>query len=865
MVGVQLFPSKPTQLAMTARLIKLLTGSFLFFCLGIALFPALFPTHVEKKVVKVEKAPTIVRDTKVDDWSHDDEVVEDDDEDDAWEEEPEEITPPDRSIARQDDETFDEDDVPIDPKQNIVPETRVHAQMISVMGEMRRFAELLEKQEAENFTNTEFGPNDWADPEKIYFTLVDRIIGKLGKLDDATILKFMQSPGNRLDLARITLIRKTGSQGIRSVSVRPKGKELLVALTSDLNWMTNLLHSGPTKNLETALCNLEAIFAVEGEESLKVPTTRRIATTAALEFAREGWGEGDLLKRFKYYNDSWKEGKLNSHFDNLQYWETRFVTGCKQPGDGPGSWGSVRNLVWHRDNVRLPMEQYLGAECQVEYRLRNVAGDSVFSSEYLAPIWKYVNFTTGWAYREIGGVCGALSHYATFSALAAGLPAATMGEPGHCAYAMRVGNEWKRGNSIYWQHSLHKTFWNEPEWGFLYLTQKLYEERFKTCAADQVVAMADLLTARRKMKAAFSCYEIAIKAQPNNWPAVKRYAAYLKFKAPTDYDKWMILHDAVMDGMGAEHYHAAATMLSRYVYPTLAPMVKDRAKLYKMYSGLFSHFKDWGANRWEIGPVLDAQIATCQTDDDKKTYLREVLRVLMRRPDYSGAVLTWGLGYISQLPEGSDEIQEEFTNMLVQAMSRAGTSKKQIDATWATLGEAIHAAAKSKERRTFQAIGRLAYNKCRKKFPKKGPRIKGFPGRVVSATAWIDTATTIGDMSQCCLHWGVLQRSGGTMPGKFEGKSGLTVGMEKKCDLTGVVCLSHEANLKKDRPFYLEVSDDGQNWTRVRPNGVIQGNEIRFDLKKSEASGKFVRMLREGDKYEPGIAGFYVYGKPQRN
>ncbi len=847
---------------MTARLIKLLIASFLFFCLGIVLFPAFFPTKVEKKVAVVNKNTTIVRDTKVDDWSHDDEIV--DDSDAAWEEEPEDNTPG-RRISMQDEETFDEDDVPLDAKQNVVPTARVHAQFTSALGEMRRFTETLEKQESLNFTNNDFKAADWADPEKIYFSLAEKIISKLGKMDDISIIKYLSEPANRLDLARVILIRKAGSQGIRGVASRPNGKPMLEALTSDLNWMTNLLYSGPTKKMEVALNNLETLYGLAGKDELSVPTTRRIATTTAMEFAREGWSEQDMVNRFKYYNDSWKEGKLNAHFDNLQYWETRFVTGCKQPSDGAGSWGSPRNLAWHRDNVRLPMEQYLGAEGQLEYRLRNVAGDSVFSSEYLAPIWKHVNFTTGWAYREIGGVCGALSHYATFSALAAGLPASTMGEPGHCAYAMRVGNEWKRGNSIYWQHSLHKTFWGEHEWGYLYLTQKLYEERFKTCAADQLMAMADFLTARKKMKSAFSCYEVSVKAQPNNWPALKRYAAYLKLKAPNDYDKWMTLHDAVMDGMGKEHYHAAATMLARYVYPNLAPMVKDRAKLNKMFSGLFNHFKDWGANRWEIGPVLDAQIGTCSTDTEKAAYLREVLRVLMKRPDYSGAVLTWGLGYISSLPEGDGKIQEEFTNMLVQAMSRAGSSKKQIDETWATLGEAIHAAAKNKERRTFQAIGRLSYNKCKKKFPKKGPRIKGFSGRVVSATAWIDTATTIGDMSQCCLHWGVLQRFGGTMPGKFEGKAGLTVGLEKKCDLTGVVCISHEDELKNDRPFYLEVSDDGQNWYRVRPNGVINKNEIRFNLKDSEAAGKYVRMLREGDKYEPGIAGFYVYGKPQKN
>lgn len=847
---------------MSARLIQLLTGAFLFFCVGVAVFPVLFPTKVERKITKVQKDVPIVRDTVVDDWSTDDESVDEDDA--AWEEEPEDTTP-DRRIASQDDERFDEEDVPIDPKQNVVPEARVQAEFTSALGEMRRLSNLLEKQEEENYINDEFKAADWADPEKIYFTLADRVLSKLGKLDEATIMRFLQDPANRLDLARITLIRKAGSQGIRSVTTRPKGKEFLASLSKDLNWMSNLLYSGPTKEMEKALGYMETLYGLVGDQEMAVPATRRIATTAALEFAREGWSEQDLVGRFNYYNNSWKEGKLNSYFDTLQYWETRFVTGCKQPGDSAGSWGGPRNLTWHRDNVRLPMEQYHGAEGQLAYRLRNVAGDSVFSAEYLAPIWKYVNFTTGWAYREIGGVCGALSHYATFSALAAGLPASTMGEPGHCAYAIRIGNEWRRGNSIYWQHGLHKTFWGEHEWGYLILTQKLYEERFKTLAADQMVAMADFLTARRKMKAAFNSYEIAIKAQPNNWPALKRYAAYLKFKAPEDKDKWMTLHDTIMDGMGKEHYHAAATLLSRYVYPNLAPLVKDRAKLNKMYSGLFAHFKDWGANRWDITPVLDAQISTCATDDDKRAYLRESLRVLMRRPDYAGAVLTWGLGYIAQLPEGDGKIQEEFTNMLVQAMSRAGTSKKDIDATWGTLGEAIHAAAKNKERRTFQAIGRLAYRKCKKKFNKKGPRIKGFSGRVVSATAWIDTATTIGNLSECCLHWGVLQRFGGTMPGKFEGKAGLTVGLEKKSDLTGVVCVSSEKKLKDDRPFYIETSDDGQNWYRARPNGVISGNQIRFDFKNSGISGKFVRMLREGDKYEPGIVGFYVYGKPQKN
>jgi lysophospholipase L1-like esterase len=110
----------------------------------------------------------------------------------------------------------------------------------------------------------------------------------------------MQDPASRLDLARVTLIRKAGSQGIRTVSLRPKGKELLGALSRDLGWMTNLLHTGPSKEMEKALCFLETIYGQVGGKELENPVTRRIATTTALEFAREGWSEQDMLNRFKY-------------------------------------------------------------------------------------------------------------------------------------------------------------------------------------------------------------------------------------------------------------------------------------------------------------------------------------------------------------------------------------------------------------------------------------------------------------------------------------------------------------------------------------------------------------------------------------
>ena len=135
---------------MSARLIQLLTLSFLCFCVGVATFPFFFPSQVEKKEVVVKKAPTLVRDQNVDDWSNDDAFVDDDDA--TWEEEPEDTTP-DRRIAGQDDERFDEENVPVDPKQNVVPEARTNADFTSALAEMRRTEEMIAKQEADEYKN----------------------------------------------------------------------------------------------------------------------------------------------------------------------------------------------------------------------------------------------------------------------------------------------------------------------------------------------------------------------------------------------------------------------------------------------------------------------------------------------------------------------------------------------------------------------------------------------------------------------------------------------------------------------------------------------------------------------------------------
>lgn len=889
---------------MSQNLVKLLVGVFASMLLGYLLRPCynlIKPKATETSVaqVTIDSTPTQEADPSIDLIEEDDKSTvevhtgtyrenvsaeeldeedglcsDDEDDDDSLPDDEEE----DWTVARDSDsfvpekrppatlKTIREADVKVSPHQNVVPVACTNAHNRAYKRHADNLADKYaradkKRKDGAGYTNRKYTAEQWKRPDVIYRELLVKTLPALTKPKSRWTA--LESSETQLDLACLTLIRKVGYEGMEKVTEQKMGAQMLVALTSDLDWMQGLLYSGPTDKLGKALRYLAVIYEKHIEQ-MASPHTRRIATATALEFAREGWSEEDMLARFNYYHKSFEEGKLNVVFGTLGYWDTRIVTGCKEPE----GWGSVKSLTWQRDNVRLPAEGYLSACNQLVYRLRNVAGDSVFSADYLAPILDYTDHTTAWAHREIGGVCGACSHYGAYAALAAGVPAMTMGEPGHCAYTVRVGNDWQMSYSIYWQHSMHKTFFGLHDWDFLILTQDLYSDRYHQLVSDQLLAAAELLASRKMMKAAFECYDASIAAQPLNWLALHSYASYLKQKAPEHKERWKELHDKVVNNMAVKFHNAAATYLTSYVYPNLLPMVQNRNERNKMYAAFFKKCATFGTNRWDIAPLLTAQIEGCTNYKEKLAYLKEALKTLMKKPDYAGAVLTWGLDYIGKLPKGdkdAEKFHKTFTGLIVRAMGSAKADKKNVDAVWAALGEALYAAASNNDTGTYQAIGKLAYRKCRKHFPKQKMRFRSFPGRVVSAKGLIRTATTLSpdQMSQCCLHWAVLQKHGGSIPAKFEGKSGMTVVLESPSQINGVVCVFNE-NVKNDRDFKLEISSDGQNWEAADAVPVIAGNMVRVDVRKEKLTAGYVRLLRDGDKWESTVVGFYVYGRPAR-
>lgn len=716
------------------------------------------------------------------------------------------------------------------------------------------------------FVSRDLTEADWAKPEMIMEKLSTQMMAKMGDFSDKALFEFLSDPKNRLDLARWDLVRSFQPRAIQQAVLEDPGVAgVLAAMGSDLNWLENFMYSGPVEDGAGALKILAKLVA-EDPDAMKDDTLRRIASTVALEFARQRWTVERAMPRYAYYAESWRDKKLNKSFDDLHYWDTRIITGCA--ANNP--FGDERSLAWQRDNVRLPARMYTGAAYQVPYRLRGIAGDAVFSEDYYRPYRPYLNDIQALVTREVGAVCGGLSHFGAYAAVANGVPAMPMGEPGHCAYTVRVDGEWQKCNSIYWAKAPFWRFW-ERTWDFLLLTQDLYGDFDRTRVSDEAVALARLLASAGKFKQALNTYELAVIVQPLNYPAWKEFCAALNARAPQDLVWWRDAHDMMLAGMGSRHGEVCATLLRQCFYPVLSPLMKDRKALLALYAEFLGSLETMGDNRWDIGKLLSAQMNTVQNNpSDQIFFLKSVAKILMEKPAFSGPVLAWGLEATSSQ---SEEVQEAFMRLVTNAMKKG---KKGDSDMWTTCGEAMYTASANNDKATFQAIGNIVYKKYKDKFPKgKIPKFRKFSGTLVSAKGLIKTASTIDPSGDVCLQWGVLQPFGGAIPAKFENKVGMTVELESASKLSGVVVVfpSKDAVVKPGmygasgvsagaKPFMLQISDDGSNWTEAcvleNPDDAV----LRFDMGRERPRAKFVRLLRKGDVMTSSVHGFYVYGRP---
>ncbi len=285
------------------------------------------------------------------------------------------------------------------------------------------------------------------------------------------------SPKNASLLARHELLRACGAEALNRLQNRPGGTTLLEKLFSDPLWIEMLLLGNPpSESYLQTLDNLRLLNRYV--DDLDRPIYRRMLTAFALQGGKTL--PYRLLTSFQMTQKAHREQRLHPSFDLLDVRSLREAVFIGSPQD-------FEYLLSARQMI---IADSFGA-CSVWYRMNNDFGTSIHGGGYHEP-WNWC--WPAWRVaHQVGGVCGTLSTFGSLVTRAHGIPSHTVGQPGHCAYVVRVGQEWPVGNSVTWP-----TYTGAPGWdGTGYSTfHRLYEpvmaETEKRLAASRLLWLSRL-------------------------------------------------------------------------------------------------------------------------------------------------------------------------------------------------------------------------------------------------------------------------------------------------------------------------------------------------------------------------------------
>lgn len=637
----------------------------------------------------------------------------------------------------------------------------------------------------------------------------------------------------------------------------PAAVKLMEAIGNNLDWMEQLIYTGELVRPGEVL-DLLVRMHKKHPDMLTNQMVRDIATATALEFSHSDWEVGRAMERADFFIRHWKKKDLNPVFNTLPFWERRMVCGAK----GNDAFGSVESLEWCNENVRLPAWAYVPAFNHCAYRIYNVFGDSIHGSTCMEPYEEVYGENAALRTREVLGVCGWLSHYGAYAAVANGVPACTMGEPGHCAYVVKVGDTWTPAYSLSWDRGIHFQLWKGINaFSYLPLASHFYSEK-QAAATRLSETYRALASAQKSADKTIECYQKALKEQPVNIYAWLDYTKYLRKEAPNSEREWVELHDLMCKSMVKEYPEMAARLMIREVYPSLQEtLAKNPQKLQQLALAFWDKVETMGENRWKVEDLLNAQQK--MVDGEKQperlfALYESVFSKLAANKEYAPIVLTWGNEKTTRMKP------QEREKMMAAILAGIGGSSADDAEREKLLVPIIQAAEKNRDLKSFQALSKLLPAKYTKPTPNL-PEHKPFPGKLMSAGGMVWSNST-SRWDQYCAHWGILEPSvSGQMHSANIDEAWMVVMLPRVIRLTGAVVVGHAGLGHRLAGIKLQVSETGNDndWRDVTTFTKMQGPEFRADAGENGPVTQYIRILRPktGKTEFFSLSDIYIYGE----
>ena len=653
---------------------------------------------------------------------------------------------------------------------------------------------------------------------------------------------------------------------LKELATHRDGKTVLKNVTSNLKWMEEFCFSGPCVAPGRALHIIAAIAKKYPEVYKEDGVERGVATAVGIEWARYGWDFDKAMIRADYYIEKWREGRLNVLFDTLPMYLRRIVCGCR----GDIIAGDRKSLEWALDNVHVPAESYMGAPHRMDYRLTSLYGCSIHDGDNYYGPWEHLyggnHFTKS---LFVGGVCGAISHFGAYSAVANGVPSLTCGEPGHCAYVLWVDGTWTPGNTVSWERGLH---WQPVlemygAYSSLHLGSELYMKLEKDTHISNVYrVLAHNAINTNKDKLAISYFQDAASAQPINIPVWQEYNNYLATAKAGDMKLLSELHDNLCFAVAPRYPEVVSEFLGNWVYPKMIAAKMPGKDMMPRFHAFWDNVRDMGPERWRIekfGRRMIEMLAYQPPPEGKEIpppnpknalpVYQLMMSNLASKGDYLPVVIGWGEELTASIGGAAGKAFVQ----IIKDLSKTGTGAMGGGDNTKVTGQLMLAAARARDIATFQRLGANSASLIAPQdIPEFDPPANG---KLLSEEGLLITSSTSSHDAPVD-HWGVLRPIGGRFHTEKDENAWAAVMLPRPAYANCVVIVTTGGNHHRLNNMVIQVSDDGQNWQSVSKDlGNCTQRVIKVEF--PEALGRYVRILRKGGPEFFHLNGIYIYGR----
>ncbi len=506
--------------------------------------------------------------------------------------------------------------------------------------------------------------------------------------------------------------------------------------------------------------------------------------------------------RYNFFVKNEAKGLLHPNYKNLKPWELRFVTG--NPWQ---DWDDL-SFEWALENINVPWDKYHSACWAATYTDPSKFGDGVQGGMYNLP---YTDQSQAEACHMNGGVCGAMSHLGCVAAQAHGIPAYTVGQPGHCAYAVRV----ERGNWVGGfggpDGGMHnRIFGNQAPTSYL-LMEAVFADDTKVEKAYRLAACARAMEATGDTAGAIDTWEKALQLCPLHPFFRTALSKQMKAQGLTPDKAFTYLSKTI------PHYEgngfSAVSMMADLTDEIKAMSDEQKIKLYALCHKMISTTQSSWAVKCE--DIIQKQSDTLSTSEAKEKYLGTSLAIHMNAKDATtfGQLLEWALK--NYVEKGQEEVfSRAFKTAAAQAETSSGSGdakaeEERIKKLAAAYNKGIVAAEQARSVPAFTSLTKAAEKvcgPCNINIPLKST----VPGKPVEAAMFRISTTCQWDTPQ--YHANITTPTGGKCHTGKEAAPNFVVELPKRRFVSGCIIRKVDGNENRMNKATVYTSEDGATW-----------------------------------------------------